>query len=74
MKKNEARKEYLRKYYQAHKVELRERHNQNMREWRQRHPDRVKEINRQQYLRRKAKKGEGAGSGEQAVRSERKED
>lgn len=59
MEKSEARKEYLRKYYQAHKVELRERHNQNMRAWREKHPDRVKEVNRQQYLKRKAKKDEG---------------
>lgn len=66
MEKDIGRKEYLRNYYQAHKEKYRE----TARRWRQNNPEKVKEVNRQQYLRRKAlrqeqKKEEGAGSGEQ---------
>lgn len=52
MGKNTDRKEYLRQYYQDHKETYRE----TARRWRQRNPEKVKEINRQQYLKRKARK------------------
>lgn len=61
MEKSADRKEYLRNYYQTHK----ERYKETVKIWRSSHPEKVKEYNRRQYERRKAKKGEGARSGEQ---------
>ena len=42
-----------------------EQFKQYMKRWREENPDKIKEYNHRQYERRKAKKGEGAGSGEQ---------
>ena len=54
-----------REYYKA----WREAHPELMKacrdRWRKAHPEKIREYNQRQYERRKAKKGEGAGSGEQ---------
>ena len=42
-----------------------ERAKQSKQRWREKNPDKVKELNHRAYERRKARKGEGAGSGEQ---------
>lgn len=56
MEKNTDRKEYLRQYYQAHK----ERYRENARAWRKANPDKVKEQNRIQYEKLKAKRKGGS--------------
>ena len=46
------KKEYTRRYYQAHKEEQLARN----REWRKKNPDKVSEANHKQYMKRKARK------------------